>query len=250
MGIKTEGIVIKEFRFKETSKILTIYTKKYGKVNAMARGAYRPKSQLIATTQPFSYNEYHFFKGKNFYYINQADIMDPFYPIRENINRMMYGSYMLELVDLSTLEEEENDKLFQLLLKGLKVLCTLDRDFVKFILSFELKFISFLGYKPHLESCVVCNRKKFSKFSINRGGIICSDCSTMEYDCKNMDIAMYKAMKYLLYTPLDNIFAIKIPKDTTFKLHDIMVKYILSRIERKQFNSLNMIKAMKGIGGV
>ncbi len=113
MLTKTEGIVLKEFRFRETSKILTIYTLKHGKIQAMARGgAYRPKSQLIANTQAFSYNEYQLYKGRNFYYINQGDIIDSFYSIRENINRLMYGSYLLELTDLSIMEEEPNEKYF------------------------------------------------------------------------------------------------------------------------------------------
>jgi DNA repair protein RecO (recombination protein O) len=252
MQTKTEGIVIKEIRFRETSKILTIFTKKYGKIHAMARGAYRPKSQLIANTQPFSYNDYYFFKGRNFYYINQADIIDSFYPIRENINRVMYGSYLLELIDLSTLEEEENEKLFLLLRKGLMVLSGLDKDFLKFILSYELKYISFLGYKPYLDRCVVCGRRKFAqfKFSIEQGGIICSDCFSIEPYCQNMDLTMYKSMKILLYTPLDKLLSIKLPKDAMFKLHEIMVKYILNKIDRREFNSLNMLKSMKDNGGV
>ncbi len=252
MQTKTEGIVIKEFRFRETSKILTIFTKKYGKVHVMARGAYKPKSQLIANTQLFSYNDYYLYKGRNFYYINQADIIDSFYPIRENINRVMYGSYLLELVDLSNLEEEANERLFLLLKKGLMVLSKLDKDFIKFILTYELKYISFLGYKPYLDRCVVCGRDKFSqfKFSIEQGGIICSNCFSIEPLCENMDLTMYKTMKTLLYTPLDKISSLEIPKDVMFKLHEIMVEYILNKIDRKKFNSLNMLKSMKDNGGV
>ncbi len=251
MYTKTEGIVLKELRFKETSKILTIFTKKHGKIHAMARGAYRPKSKLIANTQPFSYNDYYLFKGRNFYYINQGDIIDSFYPIRENIHRMMYGSYLLELVDLSILEEEENEKIFLLLAKGLNVLSKLKDDYQKFVLSYELKFISFLGYKPSLEECAICGRKRGSsfKFSIDKGGIICPSCLTIEPYCENMDISMYKAMKTLLYTPLDKLSSIKIPKDTTFKLHEIMAKYILNKIERNQFNSLNILNSMNNNGG-
>lgn len=251
MYTKTEGIVIKEFRFRDTSKILTIFTKNHGKINSMARGAYRPKSRLIANTQPFSYNDYYFYKGRNFYYINQADIIDSFYSIRENINRMMYGSYMLELIDLSLLEEEENEKLFLLLAKGLKILSELDRNYNKFILSYELKYISFLGYKPFLEGCAICGRKKFRnlKFSIDKGGIICPSCSSIEPYCENLDISMYKAMIALLYTPLDKLSSLNIPKDTTFKIHEIMVKYILSKIERNQFNSLSILRTMNYNGG-
>ncbi len=247
MITKTEGIVLKEFRFKETSKILTLYTLKHGKIQAMARGAYRPKSQLIANTQTFSYNEYQLYKGKNFYYINQGDIIDSFYSIRENIDRLMYGSYLLELMDLSTMEEERNEKLFFLLLKGLSVLSKLDRGFVKFILAYELKFISFLGYKPLLDRCVNCGSKDLSiiKFSIEKGGIVCKNCFRQDNFCENMDLNMYKAMKSLLYTPLDEIMYLKIPECTMFKLHAIMEKYILNKIDRKRFNSLIMLKAMK-----
>ena len=61
---------------------------------------------------------------------------------------------------------------------------------------------------------------------------------------------MYKAMRILLYTPLDKVYDINITKETMFKLHNIMVKYILNKIERKKFNSLNMLKYMKDNGGV
>ncbi|MBZ2175724.1 DNA repair protein RecO [Schnuerera sp. xch1] len=251
MYTKTEGIVLKELRFKETSKILTILTKKHGKIHAMARGAYRPKSQLISNTQPFSYNSYYFFKGRNFYYINQADIIDSFYSIRENINRVMYGSYLLELTEVSTLEGEENEKLFLLLKKGLTVLSSLQKDFIKFILAYEIKYISFLGYKPFLEGCVICGNKdlKHFKFSINQGGIVCSNCAPIEPYCENMDFKMHKAIERLLYTSLDRLSTIKIPVDTMFKLHKIMVKYILNKIERNQFNSLNMLESMRNNDG-
>ena len=49
--IKTAGIVLKEIKYQETSKILSIYTKKLGKISVMAQGANRPKSRLLANTQ-------------------------------------------------------------------------------------------------------------------------------------------------------------------------------------------------------
>ncbi|NMA85915.1 MAG: DNA repair protein RecO, partial [Tissierellia bacterium] len=229
MHTRTEGIVLKEMRFKETSKILTIYSRKHGKIHVMARGAYRPKSQLIANTQHFSYNNYYLYKGRNFYYINQAEIIDSFYSIRENLNRLMYGSYLLELTEVSNLEEEANEKLFLLLRKGLMVLSQLDRDFLKFVLAYELKYISFLGYRPFLDKCVSCGNENPIKisFNIELGGIVCSECLKNGY-LEYMDSNMYNAMRVLLYTPLDKLDCLKIPKDTLFKLHEIMVKYILN----------------------
>lgn len=245
--LKTEGIVLKEMRYRDTSKILNIYTKKYGKINVMARGAYRPRSQIIANTQPFSYNEYQLYRGKNFFYLNQADILDSFYSIREKMERVVYGQYMLELIDKSMGEEQENEKIFMLLIKGLKVLGSLDRHFLKFIIAYELKFISFLGYKPYLDKCVICGNtdKKNMKFSITEGGIICSNCFLIDYFSIYIDTDIYEAIQSLLYTPLEKIGDINISEANLNKLHEIMVDYILYNIDRKKFNTLNFIKSFE-----
>lgn len=247
---KIEGIILKELRFKETSKILTILTPHQGKISAIARGAYRPKSQIVGTTQPFSYNRFVLFKGKNFYYISQIDPIESYYSIRENMNRLLYGSYMLELVDSSILEGEENAKIFLLLKKGLKVLSNTEKDFAKFIAAYEMKFISFLGYKPLLDRCVVCGEKNIDDpgFSIINGGITCSRCSPMVKDTIHLDQATYQAIKSLMYIPLDQLDNLKISNKLASKIHDIMVKYILHNIDRKTFNSLDILRSMKNGG--
>lgn len=245
--LKTEGIVLKEIKFKETSKILNIYTKKYGKISAIARGAYKPKSQLIANTQSFSYNEYQLQRGKNFHYITQGYIIDSFYSIRERMERVIYGYYLLELMEKSVPEEEENEKMFLLLEKGLRILASLEKDFVKFILAYELKFVSFLGYKPYIEKCVICGNTNTSnvKFSIINGGIICEGCSVMEPYGQNINKQMYESIKILLYTPLDKVVDINIPDNIVFKAHKILTKYILHNIDRREFNSLNLMDSIE-----
>lgn len=247
---KIEGIVLKELRFKETSKILTILTPHQGKIFAIARGAYRPKSQIVGTTQPFSYNRFVLFKGKNFYYINQIDPIESYYSIRENMHRLLYGSYMLELADSSILEGEENVRVFLLLKKGLKVLSDTEKDFVKFIAAYEMKFISFLGYKPLLDRCAVCGEKDIEDmaFSIISGGIVCNRCSPIVKDNVYFDKNVYQAMKSLMYMPLDQLNNLKIPNKLASKIHDIMVKYILHNIDKKAFNSLDILRAMKNGG--
>lgn len=244
--LKTEGIVLKELRYRDTSKILSIYTRKYGKVSVMARGAYKPRSRIIANTQPFSYNEYQLYKGKSFYYLNQGDILDSFYSIREKIERVAYGQYMLELMDKSIPEEQENEKLFMLLLKGLQVLSSLNKGFLKFIIAYELKFISFLGYRPFLDKCVICGNPDINniKYSIEDGGIICSNCFSKDPLYMDMNNEMAGAICSLLYSPLEETSEIIIAKDSLYRLHDIMVKYILYNIDRKKFNSLNVMESL------
>lgn len=245
--MRTQGIVLREIRYKDTSKILTIYTKEYGKISVMARGAYKPKSSIMANTQLFSYNEYEMYKGKTFYHLNQGDIIDSFYSIREKMERVYYGYYMLELIDKSLPDEQANEKLFLLLKKGLEVLRNLEENFLKFIIGYELKFISFLGYKPVIEKCVVCQGKvdNKSKFSVDNGGFICSKCFREDPFARNIDKDIYSSIYKFLYTKLEDVENITINQHSLYKLHNILVKYILYNIDRRSLNSLNWIDCLE-----
>ena len=250
--LRTEGIVLKEMRFKDTDKILNIYTKKYGKISAMAKGAYKPKSQFISNTQPFSYNEYQLQKGKSFYYLQQADILDSFYSIRENMDRVVYGYYILELADKSIPDEEENEKLFLLLEKGIRTLSTLNEEYLNFIVAYELKFISFLGYKPYIDRCVICNNEDLNKikFSIKEGGIICERCFGIDSMARFITKEMYETMYNLLYITLESTSDIIVSYDAIYRLHQILVEYILESIDRKRFNSLNLMDSLDESNGL
>lgn len=245
--IKTEGIVLKEIKYQETSKILSIYTKKLGKISVMAQGANRPKSRLIANTQIFSYNEYQLTQGRNFYYINQADIIDSFYNIRENIDRMVYGFYILELVEKSVATEDANERIFLLVEKTLRILAALTDNYLKLIVAFELKYISFLGYRPYLSACVMCGsgESKGYRFSNSEGGLICTNCYTQDISAKTISINDYEAMVQLIYIELDRLDDLRISKEVLYKIHNILEEYILYNIDRKGFNSLDFYRSNK-----
>lgn len=244
--IKTEGIVLSEIRFKDTSKILNIYTRDLGKIPVMAKGAYKANSKLMGSTQVFSYNEYILKKGQTFYYLNQGNIIDSCYNIRENIERFVYGSYILELVEKSSPEEEENLTLFLLLEKSLKILSELNDGFLKFIVAFQLKFVSFIGYKPHLNTCVSCNRipKGDIRLSNREGGIICSSCFSRDMSSIYIDNDIYRAMVELLYIPFEELESVIISLETLKTMQSILEKYILYNIDRKEFNSFKMIDVL------
>lgn len=243
---KAEGIVIKEMKYKDNSKILTIFTRESGKLTVMAKGACNPKSRLISNTELFFHNNYEFYRGKTFYYINDTDTINSFYSIREDIDRLMYGSYFLELVDLGLIEEGKNEKVFDLLLKGLKLLANMNENFIRFVLAYEMKFIAFLGYRPNLRNCISCGGTSSSrwKFSLPGGGILCDKCfyqDRFSYSIKKDEIDY---LLDLLFSPLDKLDNIKKEEDISFKLHRIMVKYILEKIDRRSFKSLDMYKTM------
>nr|WP_300002215.1 DNA repair protein RecO [Tissierella sp.] len=241
--IKTEGIVLSELKFKDTSKILNIYTKDLGKIPVMAKGAYKANSKLMASTQVFSQNEYIFQKGKTFYYLNQGNIIESYYNMRENVERFIYGSYILELIEKSSPEEEANLTLFLFLEKSLSTLSSLEEGFLRFIVAFQVKFVSFIGYKPYLNTCVICNKKPTDiiRWSHAEGGIICSDCFNRDMSSQYISLEVYKAMVELLYISYEDLEEVDISLDNLKKLQILLENYILYNIDRKEFNSFKMI---------
>lgn len=244
--IKTQGIVLSEIRFKESSKILKVFTKKLGKISIMAQGAYKPKSNLIATSQSFANVEFQLRPGRNMYYISSADLIDSYYSIRENIERLTYGFYLLELLEKSSPDQVENGKIFLLLEKGLQHLSAIDRDYLKFIVAYEIKYISFIGYRPHLETCVVCNRgfNGIIRFTTILGGSLCNDCKSNDITAKTINKGILKNMNDLLYTSFEDLSTLSIGEDILKQIHEMLVDYILYNIERRDFKSLGLVKTL------
>ncbi len=249
MLIKTEGVVLKQTKFRDSDKILTIFTDQIGKVQAIARGVRKPKSKLISSTQIFSYSDFVLYKGRNLYIINQGDVYDSHYSLREDLEKLAYATYIMELVNSATVEGQLNYKLFQLLIKTLKVLTNLKGGYEKLIRAFELKYISFVGFRPYISKCVNCNRDLLNAgqgwFSINHGGILCEKCVHNDKYAIKIDSSVIKGIYQFLYCKLDELHAVKISRKTLGKIENITVQYILYCLEKNSFKSMKFIKSIK-----
>ena len=115
MLLKAESIVIRTMDYGETNKILTLYTKEFGKIGVMARGAKRPKSRLSSISQLFTYGSYLFQKSPGLGVLNQGEIIDTFRSVRADLTVTSYAVYVLELFDKLTDERVPSTSLFDLL---------------------------------------------------------------------------------------------------------------------------------------
>ena len=181
----TEAIVLSSIDYGESDKIVTFYTLEFGKIKGIAKGAKRSKKRFVNNLEPFSYINLLFFQkqGRELVILEQAEIMRRFDLLTLDIDRLAFGSYCLELLNEMTLEGQQNQGAFELLLKFLIMLDggTHIRTIVMF---FEMRLLSILGYCPHLDICVVCKKAPTSNnkifFSSARSGILCSTCKNQE----------------------------------------------------------------------
>ena len=89
---KVTGIVTRYVDYKENDRILSIFTLERGRIDANARGCRRPKSPLLPAAQPFVYGEFELFVSKDRAAVNQVNIQEPFFPLREDAERFAAAS--------------------------------------------------------------------------------------------------------------------------------------------------------------
>ena len=171
---KTQGIVLGFTDWHETSKIVTFYTKDFGKIRGVAKGARRKKSKF-SPLEILSRHTIVFYEreDKDLYTLGECQAEETFPNIRKDIKKVAYGAYLAELVTaVST--SQKNEPLFDLLLQALHFLDKKE-DSEIIIRAFETRLLDILGFGLHLNTCLICKKelKENFKFNPGLGGLIC-----------------------------------------------------------------------------
>lgn len=123
----TNGIVLRETVTKESDKILTLLTRDLGRVSVIARGARRKNSKFAACAQSLAYGEWTLYRRGEWYYANDAETLELFAGLRQDLEAMALGFYMAELTESVTTEDTASDDILRHLLNGLYALSTLHK---------------------------------------------------------------------------------------------------------------------------
>lgn len=173
-----EGIILRTRVLGEADRIVTLFTKEKGKLEAVARGARRPRNRLVGATQQFSYLRALIFTGKSLDQLSQAELIKSFAPLRDDLTKMAYATWWAEILDLFLPLNEVNKDVFLFLLAGLVVLEKVP-DPMLVSRAFELRLMRYLGYEPVLDRCVGCQNptvESFAGFAPAEGGMLCRSC--------------------------------------------------------------------------
>src|SRR5690625_4237767 len=176
MLTKVEGIILKTQEYGETHKIVTIFTKQYGKISAICRGANKVKSKLSSVTQPFIKGEFLIYLSRGLSTVRQGEMLQSFRQIREDIIKTAYAAYITELSD-KLLDTNEPDLNVYNQLSNTLTWVNDQLDYAIPIIMYELKLFQKGGFAPIVDQCVICNHSNnLYAFSIQEGGILCKPC--------------------------------------------------------------------------
>lgn len=247
MLFKTRGVVTRTVNYGEGDKIITLLTDTHGKIQAMARGARRTKSKLIAGTQLFCYGEFLLFKGKSWYYVDQVEISNTFYKLRNDLMRLSCGTYLIELVNEIAQPELAPGNLFDLAVRTLEMLSDETTDPELILRAAEIKALAFSGFRPQLRRCVNCGRPgEMVAFSPSAGGTICRECRNSGLYGYNVSSPALRIMDIMLRWDYDKLKCLKLDAELFKELEKIMRAYVAAHIE-KDFVSNRFIDSIKKI---
>jgi DNA repair protein RecO (recombination protein O) len=180
---QTEAIVLKTTDFLEYDKLVTLYTRKLGKVRAVAKGVRKPTSKLAASLGLFAELKITLFgkRPRELYRLTQTEIIRFHHRLREDVDRLTYSSLFIELLNRASGENEPDPELYQFCseyLTGLEKKVEVG----SFTLIYLIKLFQITGFAPYLSGCVVCRKlvptqkKTNFHFNFHKGGIVCSNC--------------------------------------------------------------------------
>ncbi len=197
MNITTQAIVLRHADYRENDRMLTLLTPELGRVDALARSCKKPGSPLLAGAELFAFGEYVLFRGRGRATVVSCSVIDSFYDLRTDYERLRYAAYMLQVIGAQALPAERPGRLFTLLLRSFKRVCYTELDARAVTAAFLLMDAALSGYRPRLRHCVRCGRRLDSEsgiqagdahghqpvlksearlFDIEEGGLVCRSC--------------------------------------------------------------------------
>lgn len=225
--------MLKAQDIKENDKLVTVFTEDHGKMNILVKGANRAKSTMLPLTLQFCYCDLVLFKGKSMYTINEGAIIESFQNFLADIDSLAYGSYLIELIDISMSEGEVNQHIFKELITCYYIMKNKASSIEAIAVYFQCKLLYYTGHGITLDRCSVCKSKIISSnyFNFQAVGGICNSCEktngiTMSYEA-------YSLLKYIMKMKLEDIARISLSKEAFMEIQKVLLYLISENYSRK-----------------
>ena len=174
------AIVLRFANYRDNDRMLTLLSPTRGRLDVMLRNCRKPKSQFLNAGELFALGDYLLYESGGHATVTSVNLIETFYPLRGDYDRLTCGVYLLNLVEAVAEPEQEQQELFMLLLHTLSRLTFSDQEWKPLLAGFLLHFSACQGFKPRLNHCVFCGRSLAPdepvSFDIAEGGLVCPSC--------------------------------------------------------------------------
>jgi len=245
-SITSEAIVLRHSDWGEADRLLWLYTSKHGKLRALAKGVRKIRSRKAGHLEPFTRVTLLLARGRDFFIVTQAETVDPYLALREDLRRLGYASYIVELLDQFTYDEDENQALYRLLTDTLARLNT-ETDPVMPVRYYEIRLLDQLGYRPQLFHCLQCNSEiqpvdQFISFS--QGGVLCPTCGPQSPEASPIAVDTLKYLRHYQRSTYSEAARARFSPDLNHQVEQLMQHYFTYLLERS-LNTPSFLRQIK-----
>ena len=238
MKLTTEALIIRvNNNIGEADRFVTALTRDCGVIHASVRGARHLRNRNGSATQLLCHCRLSLFRGREKYIIDDAEPLQVFFEVREDLQKLSLAQYFCELAGALAPREEAAPDTFRLLLGALRYLAAGTRPLPLIKAAVELRLLSQVGYAPALTACTGCGEAAPSWFSVTQGILLCDTCKGT-IPAVPLSAGVLAALRHCCYGPLEKCFSFSLSGDSLAALADLAERFLLAQTDRG-FNTLD-----------
>ncbi len=248
MHITTKALVLRTVDYKESDKILTLFTQDQGKLTASVRGCRKKGSAIAAGCQLLAWSEMVLYDYQGRWSVKEAAVERLFQGVRDDIERLALGCYFAEAAELLAVEGLPSRSLLSLTLNSLHALDTMQEKPLPLVkAAFEWRAMALAGYEPLIDGCAVCgaNPPENPRFHLREGVLHCAKCrgEVGEGISMPLSIPALAALDHLLHGEPKRLFSFRLEGEPMKQLADAAEAYLHTQLERG-FSTLDYYKSL------
>lgn len=244
---QAQALVLRTYDFSESSLVVTLYTREFGKIKGLAKGAKRPKNPFDFALDLLSLCRVVFLRKSSeaLHIITEAKLQRRFRVAESGLPRYFAALYVAELLNLMTDDEDAQPELFDLSNETLIALQG-GGDVGLFVPFYELRILDLTGHSPSLATCVSCgevlrteraaseeekgpprgNRGAEYPFSLLEGGVLCPRCRPGKRGVVLVSECVLQLMDRLRQVPPQELAATTVSPSTLGQLRGLLGQYV------------------------
>ncbi|MBN1470955.1 MAG: DNA repair protein RecO [Syntrophaceae bacterium] len=246
---KTTGFVLRTLSYSESDLIITFYSRDFGKLKGIAKGAKRSKKRFANVFEPFSLTNI-IFTRKSYdmlAFIESCDIINHHHAIRQDMEKTLIASYLIDLTDHFSPEGKKNEKVFELLQDFLLILGE-EKVTDTVVRFFELRLLKLAGFEPTLDRCIVCKTPVISGnlyyFHAHEGGIKCSTCAKQQGSELPISAGTVRTLLLGKDMDIDKIKLVSVSDSIAMESRSILIDFIVHLLGR-EVKSLKVMEQVR-----
>jgi len=244
---QADAIVLRRLDYGEADRILTLLTREYGKLAAIAKGARRGKTRMGASLDLFGRSRMMLARGRNLDVVAQVEHRGDVRHITGDLTRTAYACLVAEVVDKVLEDRHPVDDIFALVVETLDQLNQPERSARADAAWFLMRILDLLGYVPQLHQCAGCGQPlpaAAAWFSPLLGGVLCANCGDHRQSGSPVSVNGLKVLR-LMASGDDELFnRIKLPAELLYEIEQALEAQLEYHLDRR-LKSIDFIRSIR-----